>query len=263
MYVSGVGGFDWVYMATFAISYGAGWAFHPHMWINMYTPKSAKAQKLWSLTIYVENMAHGIILSLAALTMAALMPGIKPDLAFLTGAMKYSEILYFFLLVGIGAAIVTTVDSQLHAIGLLLSHDILERGKVYLSDKAFIRLNRALLVIIAAIGYILYFVYPHPLGIIAGYAAALGLIMAPPIIAALTAQKWVTKEGVIAGLIAALISLIIFSRGPLTNLFRIHYAAWAVAIETLVLVIVSMLTKSKPSQEVISELISVSELYRK
>jgi SSS family solute:Na+ symporter len=263
MYVSGVGGYDWLFMATFAISYGAGWAFHPHMWINMYTPKSAKAQKLWSTTIYIENMIHGILLSLAAIFAAALIPGVKPDLAFLTGAMRYSEILGAWLLVGIGAAIVTTVDSQLHSIGLLISHDILERGRAYFSDRAFIWINRALLMVVAAIGYILYFIYPYPLGIIAGYAAALGLIMAPPIIAALTAQKWITKEGVVVGLVAALISIIVFSTGPLANLYRIHYAAWAIVMETLVMAIVSIFTKSKPSKEVINELISVSEIHSK
>jgi Na+/proline symporter len=208
-------------------------------------------------------MIHGILLSLAAIFAAALIPGVRPDLAFLTGAMRYSEILGAWLLVGIGAAIVTTVDSQLHSIGLLISHDILERGRAYFSDRAFIWINRALLMVVAAIGYILYFIYPYPLGIIAGYAAALGLIMAPPIIAALTAQKWITKEGVVVGLVAALISTIVFSTGPLANLYRIHYAAWAIVIETLVMAIVSIFTKSKPSKEVINELISVSEIHSK
>ncbi|MEM0262639.1 MAG: hypothetical protein QXN17_08330, partial [Nitrososphaerota archaeon] len=253
-YVSGFAGYNWLLTSTWAISYGAGWAFMPHLWINLYSPKNERVARLWPTTVYVENVLHGTVLTIATVMVAAALPGIKPDLAFFAGVQKISQYIYAFVLAGVGAAIVTTVDAQLFVVGLLLSHDILEKGRKHFTDRQFIWINRVLVGVVAIIGFLLYFIYPYPLGIIAGYAAALGLIMAPPVILILTGQKWITKEGVVAGILAGLISIIVFSSTPLTNLFGIHYSAWSVVIDSAVLIVTSLFTKSKPLSETVNEI---------
>ncbi len=60
-----------------------------------------------------------------------------------------------------------------------------------------------------AAGYILAFYYPMILGFLAAYPASLGFILLPQIICAVTAQRWVTKYGAIAGLIAGFITMAI------------------------------------------------------
>jgi Na+/proline symporter len=66
-----------------------------------------------------------------------------------------------------------------------------------------------------------------------------------------TAQKWVTKEGVAAGLIVGYIVFLITGTGPLTNPLNIYSGMWGFLANTVVMAVVSLFTKSKPRKEVI------------
>jgi sodium/proline symporter len=155
------------------------------------------------------------------------------------------------MLAAVSAAIFSTIDSQIHAIGVIVTHDFIERGGKQLTERQFIWLNRIIVVVVTFIGYVLAFTYPAPLAFIGGYAAALGFIMMPPVLAMVTAQKWVTKEGVAAGLIVGYIVFLITGTGPLTNPLNIYSGMWGFLANTVVMAVVSLFTKSKPRKEVI------------
>ncbi len=256
LYVSGYKGWDWPFTISWSLVLGVGWAFHVHMWLRMYTPRSEKDARIWSGVIFAENMIHGILLTLAMITAATLFPDIRPDLAFLTMCKKVFPLaMYGVFIAAVAAALGSTLNSQAHALGLVVIHDFLEGTNVKLTDRGYIWANRITVLTAMTAGYILAFYYPMVLGSLAPYPAALGFILLPQVICAVTAQRWVTKYGAIAGLIAGLITMVVFSTGPFKNPFHIHFGLWGVIANTIVFVIVSLLTKPKPSEEVIKEVI--------
>jgi SSS family solute:Na+ symporter len=252
MTVSGHRGWDWAYTISWAAALGAGWSMHAHMWMRMYTPQSEKAARLWSSYMFGQNILNGIVLTIAMLAVALATPNLRPDMAFLQTIGKiWPAAIYGVMLAAVSAAIFSTIDSQIHAIGLIVTHDFIERGGKQLTERQFIWLNRIIVVVVTFIGYVLAFTYPAPLAFIGGYAAALGFIMMPPVLAMVTAQKWVTKEGVVAGLIVGYIVFLITGTGPLTNPLNIYSGMWGFLANTMVMSVVSLFTKSKPLKEVI------------
>jgi SSS family solute:Na+ symporter len=257
MTVSGYKGWNWAYTISWAAALGAGWGMHAHMWLRMYTPKSEKAARMWSSYMFGQNLCNGIVLTLAMLAVALATPGLKPDMAFLqTIGNIWPPAIYGVMLAAVSAAIFSTIDSQIHAIGLIVTHDFVERSGKQLTERQFIWLNRIIVVVVTFTGYVLAFTYPTPLGFLGGYAAALGFVMMPPVLAMCTAQKWVTKEGVAAGLIVGYIVLLITGTGPLTNLLNIYCGMWGFIANTVTMIVVSLFTKSKPPKEAIEAIIN-------
>jgi len=248
--VTGFKGWNWAYTLSWALAVGAGWTFHAHMWLRMYTPRSETHARTWAGVQYAENCLHGIILTGAMLAVAIALPGLRADMAWLQATQKIFPVwLYGIMLAAVVAAIFSTVDSQVHALGLIVTHDFVERAGKKLTDQQFIWANRITVVIVVAAGYILAFVYPYPLGILSGYPASLGFILCPTIVFAAAHQRWVTKQGAIIGLIAGYIAMVITSVPPYANLFSIYFGCWGALVNTIVLIIVSLVTKTKPTEE--------------
>lgn len=253
--VSGYKGWNWPFVLSWALALGVGWAFHAHMWLRMYTARSAKDSRIWTATIFTENMIHGILLTGAMIAVAMAFPGVeRADLAFMGTVEKLFPTFFFGLfLAAVASAIFSTVDSQVHALGLIVSHDFIERSGRKLKDREFIWVNRLVVLLVVLAGYILAYTYPEPLGLLSGYPASLGFILLPTVIFAVTAQKWVTKHGVILGLIVGYIVMAITSTGPLKNPYSVYFGLWGVIANTIVLIIVSLLTKTRPSEEAVKE----------
>ena len=256
MTVSGYKGWDWPYTISWALAFGAGWGMHAHMWIRQLTPRSERDSRIWTGIIFAENFIHAIFLFLAMLAVALVFPGIKvPDLAFLQTLEKLNPIMYALVLAAVSAAIFSTIDSQVHVLGLIVTHDFIERSGRQMTDRQFIWANRLTVLIAMAAGYILAMVYPGPLGILGMYPAAIGFMLYPPVLAMLTAQRWVTKEGVVAGLIAGGAAAVLTGPGPYANPLRIHFGVWALVANAVVMSIVSLFTKTRPPEDAVRAVI--------
>jgi SSS family solute:Na+ symporter len=248
-----------LYAATWGFVYGAGWAFHAHMWIRMLTPKSEFASRAWAATIYTETTIDMTFFYFAALTLAVVAPpviaGVKPDLVFVTSLKAISPVLWAVCLAAIMAALLSTLDSQVHALGLVIGHDIVEglRGKM-LSEKGFLWTVRLTCLILVGLGYLLALFFPQPLGWLGVYPATIGMILMPVCVYVITGQKWVTKEGVVAGLVAAAAVMVLFSGYPWLNPGGIYYGFWATLVAAFVTWLVSMFTRSRPSPEAVKDM---------
>ncbi len=196
-----------------------------------------------------------MIMVCAALSLSIAFPG-QEAIADKLFMMKLQEVLnpwvYGLILAGAISAMLSTVDSQVHALSLVIVRDFIEKSGIKLSEKMLVNVSRATVVISMALGLALAFTAPGYLAWIGGYAASFGLILLPAIICALTAQKWVTRTGVIAGIFGGTFAMIITSVGSLKNACGIYFGFWGFVVDIVLLCVVSLLTRDdRPSEETV------------
>lgn len=253
--VSGYKGWDWLWVITWGIPLGFGWAAHAHMWLRNYTPKDETSARFWPFILLTNNIITGMIMVCAALSLSIAFPG-QEAIADKLFMMKLQEVLnpwvYGLILAGAISAMLSTVDSQVHALSLVIVRDFIEKSGIKLSEKMLVNVSRATVVISMALGLALAFTAPGYLAWIGGYAASFGLILLPAIICALTAQKWVTRTGVIAGILGGTFAMIITSVGSLKNACGIYFGFWGFVVDIVLLCVVSLLTRDdRPSEETV------------
>ena len=234
----------------------------PHLFQHWLTAKSAKA---FRLTVIAHPLCIMIVwvpcVLVGAWASGVLPPGIPPP-AVLSAMLKLlvgDPVLTGLLTAGVLAAIMSSLDSQFLCLGTIFTNDIvLHRvGPKKYSDKQVITIARLFIIAIVAITYGLAMVakdanvFDLAIWCFSGFSALF------PVVFAALYWKRATKQGVVASILAALVSWVYFFHlsgyggeyfvGP-----GIVPAAICFLVASVALVVVSFMT-DPPSKETLKK----------
>ena len=234
----------------------------PHLFQHWLTAKSAKA---FRLTVIAHPLCIMIVwvpcVLIGAWASGILPPGIPPAavLSNMLATLIDNPVLTGLLTAGVLAAIMSSLDSQFLCLGTMFTNDVVlhRAGKKKYSDKQIIFIARVFIVVIVALTYALAMlakdanVFDLAIWCFSGFAALF------PIVIAALYWKRATKEGAIAGIVAAMVVWLYYFHqygyggeyvvGP-----GIVPAAICFVAATVALIAVSLATKP-PSKETLEK----------
>ena len=250
----------WTFVTYLFIPLSVG--MFPHLFQHWLTAKSAKA---FRLTVIAHPLCIMIVwvpcVLVGAWASGVLPPGIPPP-AVLSAMLKLlvgDPVLTGLLTAGVLAAIMSSLDSQFLCLGTIFTNDIvLHRvGPKKYSDKQVITIARLFIIAIVAITYGLAMVakdanvFDLAIWCFSGFSALF------PVVFAALYWKRATKQGVVASILAALVSWVYFFHlsgyggeyfvGP-----GIVPAAICFLVASVALVVVSFMT-DPPSKETLKK----------
>ena len=250
----------WTFVTYLFIPLSVG--MFPHLFQHWLTAKSAKA---FRLTVIAHPLCIMIVwvpcVLVGAWASGVLPPGIPPP-AVLSAMLKLlvgDPVLTGLLTAGVLAAIMSSLDSQFLCLGTIFTNDIvLHRvGPKKYSDKQVITIARLFIIAIVAITYGLAMVakdanvFDLAIWCFSGFSALF------PVVFAALYWKRATKQGVVASILAALVSWVYFFHlsgyggeyfvGP-----GIVPAAICFLVASVALVVVSLMT-DPPSKETLKK----------
>ena len=250
----------WTFVTYLFIPLSVG--MFPHLFQHWLTAKSAKA---FRLTVIAHPLCIMIVwvpcVLVGAWASGVLPPGIPPP-AVLSAMLKLlvgDPVLTGLLTAGVLAAIMSSLDSQFLCLGTIFTNDIvLHRvGPKKYSDKQVITIARLFIIAIVAITYGLAMVakdanvFDLAIWCFSGFSALF------PVVFAALYWKRATKQGVVASILAALVSWVYFFHlsgyggeyfvGP-----GIVPAAICFLVASVALVVVSLMTEP-PSKETLKK----------
>ena len=233
---------------TIALSFGI--VFQPHMMIRFYSAASARTLKWLGATTPIYLMTLYIPAAMVGLGGALVLPDLEvadrifPELLFLYAPAWLTGL----ILAGATAAAMSTLDSILHANMTVLTRDVYQR---YVapdrSQKHYVLFGRCAVVVLLAVGYVLSISTFEFLVTLITLSGAGALQLMPAILGVCyPGRRPTTRAGVIAGIGAGLFVLYV-TRAMIYQPLGIHEAAWSLAINFAVTIVVSRL--SKPPSE--------------
>jgi len=213
------------------IVFGVGVMILPHLWIKFYAARDTRALKWTSALTALYLSSFYIPAMLVGLTAAVLnvkgAPGLEPgfirDLTTKYGSADavMAYMIYVFthpviaglLLAGAAAAAMSTLDSFLGSISMILTRDIYQKINPRASESSLVWVSRALIILFGLVGWYLAILKPGLIFDIVAIAAGGGLQVLPALIQAvfLTRRVYINKYGALAGLIVGAALVLIMS----------------------------------------------------
>ncbi len=236
---------------TIALSFGI--VFQPHMMIRFYTAASARTLKWLGATTPIYLMTLYIPAAMVGLGGALILPELE------VADQIFPELLFRFapawltglILAGATAAAMSTLDSILHANMTVLTRDVYQR---YLaperSQAHYVMFGRCVVLVLLAVGYVLSVSTFEFLVTLITLSGAGALQLMPAILGVCyPGRRVTTRLGVIAGIGAGLLTLYV-TRVMIYQPLGIHEAAWSLAINFAVTIVVSRFTEppSEPTR---------------
>lgn len=237
-----------------------GMMMFPHITLRFFSGKSLKVLK-WSsvfssiylTTIYLFTPAVGITGNLLIPNIAA------PDTIFPELLLKYTPIVFAALIIsGALAASMTTGDSQLHAVGSMLSTDVY---KVYIdksaSEKKQYNVARIAIIILGVISIIIALLKPGMLGDLLALSNGGVAVLAPAVLGGIYWKKS-SKQGAILSIVIGEIVLVVTTfiyKSPLGFM----PGFWGLIVALLIFVVVSLNTS--PSEKIKENVNEMNEFF--
>jgi SSS family solute:Na+ symporter len=213
------------------IVFGVGVMILPHLWIKFYAARDTSTLKWTSALTALYLSSFYIPAMLVGLTAAVLnvkgAPGLEPGfIKALTdkygsadAVMAYMiytfthPVVAGFLLAGAAAAAMSTLDSFLGSISMILTRDIYQKINPGASESSLVWVSRALIILFGLVGWYLAVQRPGLIFDIVAIAAGGGLQVLPALLQAVfpTKRVYVNKYGAIAGLIVGAALVLIMS----------------------------------------------------
>jgi len=251
----------WMFMTYLFIPLSVG--MFPHLFQHWLTAKSARAFKLTVLAHPLCILIVWVPCVLIGIWATGILPPLDPTkvsgvLGQMVARLVSSPILSGFLIAGILAAIMSSLDSQFLCLGTMFTNDIVihKLGNGKLSDRQVILIARGFVVGIVTLTYLLSLVAPQNVFDLAVWCfSGFGALF--PLVFAAVFWKRVTKAGAYACILAATLSWFYFfaKSGYGSELLLgpgIMPVAVCFLISTAALIIVSLMTRP-PSEETIKK----------
>ena len=240
-------GVSWSYFISMAWVIGLGGYMWPHMFMRIYSSDSVKSvRKVGSLVIFASLIAQ-LPIVIGAIAAAVLLPDLAvADTALLELVKMYAPV-WMVGVLGAGgiAASLSTVNSLIHAEGVLISKDFYSKfSKNKADSKSVLKVTKLIIVFISVAAYFLSLTKPQFLWTILAQAYG-GVSQFFPLIIATLFWKKVTKEGAITGLIVGVAVSLFFNFGPIPTPFGIVPMLWGMIANTVFLIVVSLLTQNE------------------
>ena len=251
----------WMFLTYLFIPLSVG--MFPHLFQHWLTAKSARAFKL---TVFAHPLCILIVwvpCVLIGIWATGILPPLDPTkvsgvLGQMVARLVSSPILSGFLIAGILAAIMSSLDSQFLCLGTMFTNDIVihKLGSGKLSDRQVILIARGFVVGIVTLTYLLSLVAPQNVFDLAVWCfSGFGALF--PLVFAAVFWKRVTKAGAYACILAATLSwFYFFAKSGFGSELLLGPGIMPVAvcflISTAALIIVSLMTRP-PSEETIKK----------
>ena len=251
----------WMFLTYLFIPLSVG--MFPHLFQHWLTAKSARAFKL---TVFAHPLCILIVwvpCVLIGIWATGILPPLDPTkvsgvLGQMVARLVSSPILSGFLIAGILAAIMSSLDSQFLCLGTMFTNDIVihKLGSGKLSDRQVILIARGFVVGIVTLTYLLSLVAPQNVFDLAVWCfSGFGALF--PLVFAAVFWKRVTKAGAYACISAATLSwFYFFAKSGFGSELVLGPGIMPVAvcflISTAALIIVSLMTRP-PSEEAIKK----------
>ncbi len=251
----------WMFMTYLFIPLSVG--MFPHLFQHWLTAKSARAFKLTVLAHPLCILIVWVPCVLIGIWATGILPPLDPTkvsgvLGQMVARLVSSPILSGFLIAGILAAIMSSLDSQFLCLGTMFTNDIVihKLGSGKLSDRQVILIARGFVVGIVTLTYLLSLVAPQNVFDLAVWCfSGFGALF--PLVFAAVFWKRVTKAGAYACILAATLSwFYFFAKSGFGSELVLGPGIMPVAvcflISTAALIIVSLMTRP-PSEETIKK----------
>ena len=225
---------------TIALSFGI--IFQPHMMIRFYTAASARTMKWLGATTPIYLMTLYIPAAMVGLGGALILPDLE------VADRVFPELLFRFapawltglILAGATAAAMSTLDSILHSNMTVLTRDVYQRyvapGR---SQRHYVAFGRYAVLALLAIGYVLSISTFEFLVTLVTLSGAGALQLMPAILGVCyPGRRVTTRAGVLAGISTGL-AVLYATRVLFYQPLGIHEAAWSLALNFAVTIIVS------------------------
>lgn len=239
-------GVQWTYFISQIWVIGLGGYMWPHLFLRMYASDSAKSARRVGALVIFASLISQIPVVLGALAAALILPGLAaPDTALLMLVKKYAPVWVVGILGAGGiAASLSTINSLIHAEGVLIARDIYSKftSKVA-NDDSVVKVSRICIVIICILVYCASLTKPQFLWTILAQAYS-GVCQFFPLTIAVLFWKKATKEGALSGFVLGVIVAVFFSVGPIKNPYGITGPFWGMLVNALTLIGVSLATQS-------------------
>jgi SSS family solute:Na+ symporter len=251
----------WMFLTYLFIPLSVG--MFPHLFQHWLTAKSARAFKL---TVFAHPLCILIVwvpCVLIGIWATGILPPLDPTkvsgvLGQMVARLVSSPILSGFLIAGILAAIMSSLDSQFLCLGTMFTNDIVihKLGSGKLSDRQVILIARGFVVGIVTLTYLLSLVAPQNVFDLAVWCfSGFGALF--PLVFAAVFWKRVTKAGAYACILAATLSwFYFFAKSGFGSELVLGPGIMPVAVCFLIytasLIIVSLMTRP-PSEETIKK----------
>jgi SSS family solute:Na+ symporter len=255
------------------IVFGVGVMILPHLWIKFYAARDTKTLKWTSALTALYLSSFYIPAMLVGLTAAVLnvkgAPGLESGfIKALTdkygsadAVMAYMiytfthPVVAGFLLAGAAAAAMSTLDSFIGSISMILTRDIYQRINPGASESSLVWVSRALIILFGLIGWYLAIQRPGLIFDIVAIAAGGGLQVLPALLQAVfpTKRVYINKYGAMAGLIvgAALVLIMsvqtakYFGTPPSLRFPAGEASLYALIVNIIVALIVTAITRGR------------------
>ncbi|MEM3832045.1 MAG: sodium:solute symporter family protein [Thermoprotei archaeon] len=222
----------WQLLAGNIIVFGVGVMILPHLWIKFYAARDTYTLKWSSALTGLYLSSYYIPAMFVGLTAAVLnvkgVPGIlEPGfISTLTKAYGSADavmaymiytlthpIVAGFLLAGAAAAAMSTLDSFIGSISMILTRDIYQKINPKASESSLVLISRILIILFALIGWALAVQKPGLIFDITAIAAGGGLQVLPALLQAIIPSKrqWINKYGAITGLVIGALTVLMFT----------------------------------------------------
>lgn len=231
------------------LSFGA-WAL-PHMWQKFYSAHSAKVLgKVAMFTPFWNSWMMACIPLVIGLS--ANIPGLVPGAADNSDAIlplifaEYAPILGSFVVAGILAAAISTINSQLLSSASLVAEDVWRRFfDKEMSEKRLRLVNKVVIGLITSIVLVLA-LSPSGAGYLVPVASlgfSLGLQLVPTALGMLY-FRWITPAGALIGMVVGVITLFVSAATDFTLFFGPGISA--IIVNGLLVAVVSRFTQAAP-----------------
>lgn len=244
-------GVKWTYFLSQIWVIGLGGYMWPHLFLRMYASESAKSVRRVGALVIFASLISQVPVIFGALGAAILLPGLKtPDTALLMLVKQYAPVWVIGILGAGGiAASLSTVNSLIHAEGVLIARDLYSKySNKEAHDDSVVKMSQLVIAATCIFVYAFALTKPQFLWTILAQAYS-GVIQFFPVTIATLYWKKATKEGVLTGMISGLIVAIFFTVGPIKNPYGIVGPFWGVLVNAILMVIVSLMTQSEANKK--------------
>jgi len=227
-----------------------GFAMWPHLFMKAYGAKNVKTIKQ-TIVLYPLFALLNVPILIVGFTGILVVPGLKQaDTVLIEMVNKggFSPIMVGVLLAGALAASMSTGSNLAHTAGSIIARDIYQAFNKEASEQTIVNITRVFVLIISAVSYVLALKSPASLVslLLGAYGAVVQFF---PLVAAMFYWKRATTQGAIAGLLTGSLITIYYTfmaKPP----FGIHAGIYGLIANTIVLIIVSLVTKPMDEEHV-------------
>ncbi|MEN2999227.1 MAG: sodium:solute symporter family protein [Acidilobaceae archaeon] len=222
---------SWQLLAGNIIAFGIGVMILPHLWIKFYAARDTRTIKwtsaltaLYLSSFYIPAMLVGLTAAvLNAKGGGGLQPGFISALTSQYGSadavmayMIYTlthPIIAGVLLAGAAAAAMSTLDSFIGSISMILTRDIYQKVNKNASEPSLVLVSRLLILFFSLLGWYLATLRPGLIFDIVAIGAGGGLQVLPALLQAVfpTKRVWINKYGAMAGMIVGALLVLVIS----------------------------------------------------